>query len=202
MTRGKNGSSGTTYLRRLLVDMLLLTNFLAFQVAWLSSVIGGASSIPWIGPVVVSVALLLHFRAARKPLEEILLVLICAVIGTCFDSILVASGLVAYKTGMFSSYIAPYWIITMWMLFATTLNVSFRWLRGKVLLGALVGFIGGPSSYLAGQALGSIVLVNQVGALIVLAVGWAVIMPLLMRLAEKLDGMPGPRRKWLQERSQ
>ncbi len=181
--------------------MLLLTNFLAFQVAWLSSVIGGGSSIPWIGPVVVSVALLVHFRAARKPLEEILLVLICAVIGTCFDSILVASGLVAYKTGMFSSYIAPYWIIAMWMLFATTLNVSFRWLRGKVLLGALIGFIGGPASYLAGQALGSIVFVDQVGALALLAVGWAVMMPLLMRLAENLDGMPGPRRRWLGERS-
>jgi hypothetical protein len=181
--------------------MLFLTNLLAFKVAWLSSVIGGASSIPWIGPAAVCVALLLHFRAARRPLEELLLVLMCAVIGTGFDSFLVASGLVAYKAGMFSVYVAPYWIITLWMLFATTLNVSFRWLRGKVLLGALIGFVGGPASYLAGQALGSIVLVHQVGALVALAAGWAVIMPLLMRLAESLDGMPGPRRKWLRERS-
>jgi hypothetical protein len=201
MTTGKSGSSGIIYLRRLLFDMLFFTNLLAFKIAWLSSVIGGGTDMPWIGPAAVSVALLLHFRAAQKPLEEILLVLICAVIGTSFDSFLVASGLVAYKAGMFSSYIAPYWIITLWMLFATTLNVSFRWLRGKVLLSALIGCLGGPASYLAGQALGGIVLVDKTGALIALAVGWAVIMPLLMRLAENLDGMPGPRRKWLREQS-
>ena len=31
-----------------------------------------------------------------------------------------------YKAGLFSGYFAPYWIITLWMLFAMTLNVSMR----------------------------------------------------------------------------
>ena len=84
--------------------------------------------------------------------------------------------------------------------FAMTLNVSMRWLRGKPKLAALLGFYGGPASYIAGQALGGIVLVNQFAALAALAIGWAVIMPLLMRLSESLDGMPGPRRNWVMER--
>ena len=90
----------------------------------------------------------------------------------------------------------------MWMLFATTLNVSMRWLRGKQKLAALFGFYGGPTSYIAGQALGGILLVNQVAALAALAIGWAVMMPLLMRLAESLDGMPGSRRNWIAEPNQ
>ena len=181
--------------------MLLLVNFVVFQVAWLSSVIGGAQQMPWLGPLTVLVALVLHFRAAHKPFEEMLLVASCALMGATFDSILVSAGWVTYKAGLFNEYFAPYWIITMWMLFATTLNVSMRWLRGKPKFAALLGFYGGPTSYLAGQALGGIVIVNQFAAMAALAIGWAIIMPVLMWLSENLDGMPGPRRVWIAERS-
>jgi hypothetical protein len=177
--------------------MLLFTNFVVFQVAWLSSVIGGAQQMPWLGPLTVAIALALHFRAARYPFEEFLLIASCALIGATFDSVLVAAGWVTYKSGLFSSYLAPYWIITMWMLFGTTLNVSMRWLRGRPRLAAFFGAYGGPAAYLGGQALGGIVLTNQVAALIALAIGWAAIMPVLMWLSEQFDGMPGRRRNWL-----
>lgn len=182
--------------------MLVLVNIAAFEIAWLSCVIGGARQMPWLGPIAVFILLVFHLRAARKPFEEVLLVLSCALIGLVFDSILVAAGWVTYKAGLFSDYFAPYWIITMWMLFAMTLNVSMRWLRGKPGIAAFLGFYGGPASYIAGQELGGIVLVNQVAALAALAIGWAVMMPMLMWLSENLDGMPGRRRNWIAERSQ
>ena len=181
--------------------MGLLVNFAMFEIAWLSSVIGGAQQMPWIGPICVLVAVVLHLRAARKPVEEVLLLLACALIGASFDSMLVAAGWVTYKAGLFSIYFAPYWIITMWVLFGTTLNVSMRWLRGKPKLAAFFGFYGGPASYIAGQQLGGIVLTNQVASLLALAIGWAVMMPILMWLSENLDGMPGRRRNWIAVRS-
>lgn len=180
--------------------MLFLVNIAAFEIAWFSSVMGGAREMPWLGPVAVLIVLAVHFHAARKPFEEVLLVLSCALIGAAFDSMLVAAGWVTYKAGLFSNYFAPYWIIAMWMLFATTLNVSMRWLRGRPKLAAIFGFVGGPASYLAGQKLGGIVLNNEFAALLALAIGWAVIMPVLIWLAENLDGMPGRRRKWIAER--
>jgi hypothetical protein len=182
--------------------MLFVLNVAAFEIAWFSSVFGGAQHMPWLGPVTVLIVLAFHLHAARKPFEEVLLVLICALIGAGFDSILVATGWVTYKAGLFSNYFAPYWIIAMWMLFATTLNVSMRWLRGRPKLAAIFGFFGGPASYIAGQKLGGIVLNNELAALLALAVGWSIIMPNLMRLSENLDGMPGKRRNWIVERSQ
>ena len=202
MTKEMSGTSVTTCSKRRLAEMLFLANAVVFQIAWLLSVIGGAQQMPWLGPLAALIAFALHLLAARKPFEEVLLVLSCALIGASFDSMLVAAGWVTYKAGLFSDYFAPYWIITMWMLFAMTLNVSMRWLRGKPKLAILLGFYGGPASYIAGQALGGIVLVNQVAALAALAIGWAVMMPLLMRLAENLDGMPGPRRNWIAAPSQ
>jgi hypothetical protein len=179
--------------------MLFAINFLVFQVAWLASVIGGAQQMPWLGPLSVLIAVGIHLWFARKPFDELALILACGVIGASFDSILVAAGWVSYTSGLFSDYIAPYWIITMWMLFATTLNVSMRFLRGRPLVSVVFGFFGGPLAYVTGEKLGGIIFLNQSAAMLALGVGWAVMMPLLMRLSESLDGMPGPRRRWLAE---
>ena len=168
--------------------MQVLVNFIAFQFGWFSSVLGAAREMPWLGPVVFVAVLLIHLRQARRPELELGLVIACGVIGTWFDSLLVATGWVAYPSGQFSQLLAPYWIITMWMLFATTLNSSMGWLRGRMLLASVLGGVAGPMSYVAGQKLGGIVFVEFWPAIAALAVGWALMMPVLMVLAERLDG--------------
>ena len=168
--------------------MNVLINFAAFQVGWFSSVIGAAQQMPWLGPLAFLVVLAIHLRQASRPKSELGLVIACGVVGVFFDSLLVAAGWVTYPSGLFSEILAPYWIVTMWMLFGTTLNLSMGWMKGKPILAAVLGAVGGPSSYYAGQKLGGIQFLEFVPAMIALAVGWAVFMPLLMRLAERFDG--------------
>ena len=72
--------------------MLLILNFATFQIGWFSSVIGGAQQMPWLGPLAALIALSIHFYFARRPLQELILILSCAVIGATFDSMLVAVG--------------------------------------------------------------------------------------------------------------
>lgn len=169
--------------------MPALINFAAFQIGWFSSVIGAAKQMPWLGPVVLLVVLAIHFRQARRPQAELTLIIACGFIGVIFDSLLVAVGWVTYPSGQFSEFLAPYWIVTMWMLFGTTLNLSMGWLKGRPLLAVIFGAIGGPASYVAGQKLGGIVFLDYNMALIGLALGWAVFMPLLLIVAERHDGM-------------
>ena len=169
--------------------MLFILNVATAQIGWFGSVVGGAQQMPWIGPLVALVALTIHFYFARRPAQELLLIMSCAAIGAAFDSMLVAAGWVQYYSGQFSEVMAPYWIISMWILFATTLNVSMRWLRGRWRLAAIFGMVGGPLAYLGGQKLGGIELVNEVAALAALGIGWAVMMPILLWLAENFDGM-------------
>ncbi len=168
--------------------MNVLVNFAAFQVGWFSSVLGGAKQLPWAGPLAVLAIVALHLYRSDKPQAELKLVLACGVIGTVFDSVLVAANWVGYPSGMFSSVMAPYWIIAMWMLFATTLNVSMGWMKGRPLLAAVMGLVAGPLTYIAGHKLGGIEFANQTAALVALGLGWAVIMPALMKLAAHLDG--------------
>jgi len=169
--------------------MNLLINVAAFKLGWVSSVVGGAQQLPWLGPLVVFAAVALHLARAQRPSSEFMLIIACGLIGAVFDSALVAAGWVTFPSGMFSDLMAPYWIVTMWMLFGTTINLSMRWMRGRPLLAAAFGFVGGPLAYLAGYKIGGIQFVDQPAAMAMLAVGWAVMMPLLMRLGERLDGV-------------
>ena len=169
--------------------MSLLINITAFKLGWLSSVVGGAQQIPWLGPLVVFIAVAIHLARAERPSSEFMLIVSCGLIGAVFDSALVAAGWVTFPSGMVSDSMAPYWIVTMWMLFGTTINLSMRWLRGRTLLAAAFGFIGGPLAYVAGHKIGGIEFVDQTAALAMLAIGWAAIMPLLMHLGERLDGI-------------
>ena len=169
--------------------MKFALNFLLFQFAWFASVLGAANGVPAAGPAAVALVVAVHLWLAERPASELVLIGACGAIGALFDSLLVTSGWVAYASGMFAAGIAPYWIITMWMSFATTLNVSLGWMHGRPLLAVTLGFIAGPLTYLAGAKLGGIQLVDERMALTALGIGWGLMMPLLLGLSRKLDGM-------------
>ncbi len=175
--------------------MQMVFNFVASQLGWFTSVFGGANQMPWLGPLAVVVIVGVHLMMARRPQSELALILICGLFGAAFDSVMVSLGWVSYPSGTFAAGFAPYWIIAMWMLFATTLNVSLKWLRRAPLLAAAIGLVAGPLTYIAGAKLGGIDLVNRFAALAMLGVGWAIMMPYLSIIAERFDGIsPQPGR--------
>jgi hypothetical protein len=176
--------------------MNLAVNFLAFQLGWFACVLGAANGLPWAGPLVVLGVVALHLARVPRPRPELQLIAVSMALGLVVDTLLLASGWLSYPAGLWLANLAPYWIVAMWALFATTLNLSMGWLRGRPLLAVLAGGVGGPLSYLAGEKLGGIELTAPAAALAALAVAWAVAMPLLMKLAERFDGvrdngMPG-----------
>ena len=164
-------------------------NFILFQIGWFSCVLGAANGIAWLGPLVVLAAVLIHLKLSLRPAAELRLILLAVVIGLVADSLILATGWISYPAGVLVEPLAPYWIVAMWALFATTLNVSMGWMRGRPLLAVVMGAVGGPLSYLAGQKLGGIELNQTTYALAALAVAWAVAMPLLSWLAARLDGV-------------
>lgn len=169
--------------------MSLILNFVAFQVGWFSAVLGAAYGLPWAGAGVIGVIILLHLLTVRRPTAELTLILLCGLIGAVLDSALVAAGWVGYPSGMLVSNAAPYWIVAMWMLFATTLNVSLKWLRERKSIAVVFGLIGGPLAYYTGYRLGGIEFNQPLAAMVALGIGWALVMPLLLALAERYDGV-------------
>lgn len=176
---------------------LMVQNFLLFQLGWLVCVMAGARpGMAWLGVLAVAVVSLLHLLRARDVRRESLLLLMCLVIGGMWESSLVIAGIYQFPANPASTGLAPLWLIAMWALFGTTLNVSMRWLSGRYLLASLFGLVGGPLAFYAGNRLGAIVFSDTAVAMALLAVGWAVLMPVLLKVAERCNGYQAvPRRQ-------
>lgn len=166
--------------------MSILVNFILFQVAWFACVLGGAREMPWVGPVVVAVVAAYHLARTRDPKSELSLLAIAAGIGLVFDSTLTATGWLSYPSGQWHPMLAPYWMVALWVAFATTLNVSMNRFKGRHLLAFGFGAVGGPLAYLAGANLGAVTFNNPPMALAALALGWAITTPVLVMIAQRL----------------
>ena len=166
----------------------MFANILAFQIGWFACVLGGAHDLPWVGTGIALVIVAWHLTRAARPKQELLLVLSAAAIGALFDTLLVWLGWFTYSSGTLIAGTAPHWMVALWMLFATTLNLSLAWLKRRLFVAALFGAIGGPLAYLGGEKLGALNFASPTAGLIALAIGWALLTPLLVMIAQRFDG--------------
>jgi Protein of unknown function (DUF2878) len=171
---------------------IVVSNFVLFQIGWFACVWSAAAHQPWIGALVTTGVVLAHVLRASIPKAELKLVLISLGLGLVFDSLLVWQGWLQYSSGIMFSNVAPYWIVALWGLFATLLNVSLRWMRGRWFIAVVFGVVGGPAAYYGGLRLGALEFGNMPTGLLALAIGWAVLTPLLLALSSHFDGYAGP----------
>ena len=132
-----------------------IVNLAVFKIAWTIVVVSAAAGTPFIGVVAVAAAVAIHLHTCDNVESETRLMLVAAVMGLAWESILVLSGLVSYSSGNLVPGIAPYWIVAMWVLFATTINAGMRWLQRNKVLAAVAGGIGGPMGFFAGAGVGA-----------------------------------------------
>jgi hypothetical protein len=167
----------------------MLWNFVAFQCGWFACVLGAARGWPWVGLAATAVIAGWHVARATRPAEEMKLIGVALAIGVVWDSAHVSLGWIRFTSGTLVDGIAPPWILALWALFATTLNVSLGWLKGRWLVAVLLGAAAGPLSYWAGARLGAVEFVVPVSSFVALALGWAVMTPLLVAAARRFDGI-------------
>jgi hypothetical protein len=150
--------------------MFNVWNFIAYQVTWFAVILGAAGGRAWMGA-----ALALSVTAAhlwlRRDRFELKLVALSAFIGLLVDSTLAMTGLVRF-TSAWPGDFAPYWMLSLWLAFATTLNHSLRWLMCRPVAAALAGAAGGPLAYLAGAKLGALTIVAPATTLPLIAMLW------------------------------
>ena len=170
--------------------MAKAVNFMLAQAGWFACVEGAARGRPWIGPLVAAAIVLRHLTAARERWNELRLLAAAAIAGLIIDGGLKGSGVVAYAGDVLPAWwLAPPWILALWVLFGTMLNGTLAWLQGRPGLAALVGAIFGPLSYLSGARLGAAsFLRSRALAIAVLASVWAAVLPALTGIASRSSG--------------
>jgi len=167
---------------------LLVQNAVLFQIGWFACVLTASNNLAWLGSLAAAAMLIIHLWRSFDFRTEVITIMLVTAIGTLWDSTLMQTQFYQFSHGILIAGIAPYWLVALWALFATTLNLSLRWLKHRKVLAAALGFIAGPASYYAGHKLGAIEFSNTTMTLILTAIGWAVLLPMILTISERFDG--------------
>ena len=160
-----------------------LLNLLANQAVWFLCILGAATGRAGWGSAAAVALVAWHLRTTERPGREAVLVLAAMLLGGLFDTAWLATGWVQYTSGQVHAGFTPHWMLALWAAFATSMNLSMRWLQSRLIWAAVLGAVGGVLSFRAGEALGAVRIEGGGWAWVVLAAGWALVFPVLCRIA-------------------
>jgi len=163
-------------------------NYLLYQLGWAASVVGAARGHADLGASVALALVALHVVLSKDRRAEAKIALACGAVGLLLDSAQAASGRIEF-VGATISWLAPPWVVVLWLQLGTILRGCLRWLADRPTLAAVLGLLGGPLAFWSGARLGA----AAWGAphwLTALSLGlaWGVALPCLFALARRLAG--------------
>ena len=167
--------------------------FVIGQGVWFALVISAARGYSWVGIVCAAAAIGAHLAWVPRPAEELKLIACVALIGGLWDSAMAHFAILSYPQGMLVPGMAPMWIPALWALFAAQFNTTYKWLKNRLWVAAVLGAIAGPLSFRAGTALHAVQFTDLIASPMILAVGWALLLPIIALLSRIWDGArPAP----------
>ncbi|MDX6769248.1 MAG: DUF2878 domain-containing protein [Elusimicrobiota bacterium] len=153
-----------------------LLNYLGFQAGWLANVMGAGREAFLLGPAVSLLLLGAHAAGAADRRKEAARLLAVAAFGLALE--LAFASLGRYEYAGSGRLPLPLWVVSLWLLFAATLDSSLRWLSDRPVLACVLGAFAGPLSFQAGVGLGAgRYLASAPEASVLLSVLWALALP-------------------------
>ncbi len=164
----------------------MLGNLLGNQAVWFCAVIGAGQGLAWPGVLAAAIYCTWQISLSSTRGTELRLMAVAFALGIVIDGGLATLGWAQYAAPWPGSTFAPAWILALWVAFAPTLTQSLVFLQRNAGLASAFGAIGGPLAYLgAARGFGAVTFTETGSALIWLAIGWGVAMPLLAILARR-----------------
>jgi hypothetical protein len=161
-------------------------NFILYNVGWFACVYFAAIGQAWVGVVAVVLVASAHLLSVPAWKKEALTLMLAALIGFAWESMLVWMGVLSYPSAPGVGALAPAWIVALWVNFATTINVSLAWIKKRWWLASVFGAIGGPLAFAAGAGMGAVQFGDPVMSLLIIGAGWSILLPLFALLAESI----------------
>jgi hypothetical protein len=163
-----------------------IINVILYELGWGCCVLGAAWGYPLIGGGLALVLVLVHLWLAGDCRQEVRLMLVAVLLGLLIDSGQQALGLFRFKPDGLG-LVLPLWVFVIWAQFATLFRYALSWLSSRYLLAVLFGAIGGPLAYAGGVQLGAADFgPRPLFTMTVLAVIWALVVPLLVWISGRI----------------
>jgi hypothetical protein len=166
--------------------MKSLQNLVLFKLGWVACILFAAAGQPLLSILSVALVAGIHLARVAVPAKEALFLLIAGLLGLVWESIVVNTGLLEYIGTGGTDWVAPAWIVAMWVLFGTTINHGLSWLKRHWVLSFSFGLFGGPMAFYAGSKMGAVQFTDTILALGVLGAGWAILLPLACLISDTI----------------
>ena len=155
-----------------------LFNIALYQAIWFLCVLGGTT-----GSIAALGLVGLHLILSPVRLDDLRMVVILLAVGCLLDGGLQFFGILQFTT---TGTPIPLWLAVIWMGLGLLIHHSLGWMKGKYLLCACFGALGGPLAYVGGVSLGAASFgIETVWGVLILGLLWAGLWPWLMHLANK-----------------
>jgi hypothetical protein len=153
--------------------------FIIFQAGWIITIVYQDSS----AAVVCLLLALLNFALTTENRSKIFFAgIVIASIGFSNDLLLAHNGVISfYEHDLFGM---PFWLASLWLLFASTFHGCLAWLASsKLLVLAILGAVGGAISYGVAASFAAFSYnLPAVPEFLLHAANWFILFPLLFRL--------------------
>lgn len=157
-------------------------NFIAFQILWFGSVIGGgALGKPWIASLSMVPLVLLALSQPSRFLD-FKLAITATVMGLSLDYLWIKLGILSFNG--FS--IPPMWMGFLWFGFALTINHSMKFFRDLPIAGPFAVGLFGPITYLAGEKLEAVMILDYFLLTLIIPT-WMLLFHLLRTISRRID---------------
>lgn len=165
----------------------LLLNLAAYQVGWFACVLGAAGGWDGGGAAIAAGLAMAHLALAERPGREWPLLLVALGLGALVETLHLGAGILEPRGQAAVRGLPPFWLLALWLQFGTVFHFCLRWLSGRYRLAFGLGLVGGPLAFLAGERLGAASLGEpRALSIAVLALVWAVAVPTLVWIADRL----------------
>lgn len=171
-------------------------NVVGFNVCWFAAVFGARDGRLWVGPLAAAVVIAIHLLYVTPPAQrprELALIAVITLLGPLLDLGLNLAGVIELRGANGINLWFWLWFAALWANYAATINVSMRWLLGRLVLSAALGAFAGSTTYRAAELLGAVNLGPSVTvAMAAVGAGYAVAVPLTILLARRLAPTGAP----------
>lgn len=133
--------------------------------------------------------LLLHFMIeSNQRKQELLFLMVVFPVGVLSDLIFDVLGVYTFLTPKNFLGFAPEWLIGLWLIFPPLFGRSLRWMRNRLQIAFLFGFIFSPLSYRFGANIG-VVEINGLSGYFTIGLIWGFLMTGFVCFRSWLDRM-------------
>ncbi|NND65411.1 MAG: DUF2878 family protein [Gammaproteobacteria bacterium] len=148
-----------------------------FSVVWLCCA-WFASRAPVIAIDVILIALVIKFLITKPSARHLIAILILSLIGICIDNLLALGGFVSFANGDDVAQLTPFWLAFLWVFYIATVPPIFARLNLSFGLLAIIGAVGGGSSYWGGAVFDAVALSTPIWlSLLLITMLWLIWFP-------------------------